>query len=210
MRTDERITRAMGELLRRQGYAATGINALARAAEAPTGSLYHHFRGGKREIAAVALRQTGAVHIQLLPLLLDPYEDLAEGIEAAFAQAGDDMRGTGWPNMCPVGSVTAEIADVEPELREVSAEVMRDWIDKGTAYFTARGLTPPAAAEFTHAVLAALEGAFVMARGLRTEAPFHAAGRTLAAHVRTLAREEGAGVREEDAAVRAEGAVAGS
>ncbi|MDT0424851.1 MULTISPECIES: TetR/AcrR family transcriptional regulator [Streptomyces] len=195
MRTDERITRAMGELLRRQGYAATGINALARAAEAPTGSLYHHFRGGKREIAAAALRQTGAVYIELLPLLLDPYEDLAEGIEAALAQAGENMRDTGWANMCPVGSVTAEVADVEPQLRAVSAEVMRDWLDKGTAYFARRGLTAEAAREFTHAVLAALEGTFVLARALRTLDPFHAAGRALAAHVRALARAEDAAVR---------------
>ncbi|WP_254667014.1 TetR/AcrR family transcriptional regulator [Streptomyces sp. SolWspMP-sol7th] len=137
----------MGELLRRQGYAATGINALARAAEALTGSLSHHFRGGKREIAVAALRQTGAVHIELLPLLLDPYEDLAEGIEAALARAGENMRDTGWANMCPVGSVTAEVADAEPELRAVSAEVMRDWLDKGTAYFAKRGLTAEAARE---------------------------------------------------------------
>ncbi|MYR29498.1 MULTISPECIES: TetR/AcrR family transcriptional regulator [unclassified Streptomyces] len=195
MRTDERITRAMGELLRRQGYAATGINALARAAEAPTGSLYHHFRGGKREIAAAALRQTGAVYIELLPLLLDPYGDLAEGIEAALAQAGENMRDTGWANMCPVGSVTAEVADVEPELRAVSAEVMRNWLDRGTAYFAKRGLTAEAAREFTHAVLAALEGAFVLARALHTLDPFHAAGRALAAHVRALARAEEAAVR---------------
>ncbi|EFG64260.1 TetR/AcrR family transcriptional regulator [Streptomyces sp. SPB074] len=196
MRTDERITRAMGELLRRQGYAATGINALARAAEAPTGSLYHHFRGGKREIAAAALRETGAVYIQLLPLLLDPYEDLAEGIEAAFAQAGENMRDTGWLNMCPVGSVTAEVATVEPELRAVSAEVMADWLAKGADYFAARGLRAEAAREFAQAVLVAMEGAFVMARGLRTQEPFRAAGRSLAAHVRTLVRDQDAAVRD--------------
>ena len=83
MTTDERIVQAMAELLRVQGYAATGLKQLAVAARAPTGSIYHHFKGGKREIAAVALRRTGAVYVQLLPLLLDPYDDLADGVEAA-------------------------------------------------------------------------------------------------------------------------------
>ena len=50
----------MAELLRVQGFAATGLQPLARAAQAPIGSIYHHFRGGKREIVAAALRQTGA------------------------------------------------------------------------------------------------------------------------------------------------------
>ena len=29
----------------------------------------------------------------------------------AFAAAADDVTDTGWPNMCPVGTVAGEIAD---------------------------------------------------------------------------------------------------
>ncbi|MGI8330447.1 TetR/AcrR family transcriptional regulator [Actinomadura scrupuli] len=186
MGTDQRIVLAMAELLRTQGYAATGMNQLARAAGAPTGSLYHHFRGGKREIAAAALRQTGAAYIQLLPLLLDDHDDLATGIEAAFAAAAADMRDTGWANMCPVGTVTGEVADTEPLLREVAAEVMRSWAEEGSRYFTGRGLSDTDARSLTFAVLTAIEGAFILARGLRSTEPFLAAGRTLAAYVASL------------------------
>jgi AcrR family transcriptional regulator len=59
-----------------QGYAATGLQQLARAAQAPIGSIYHHFRDGKRQVAAAALRQAGAAYIQLLPMLLDQHADL--------------------------------------------------------------------------------------------------------------------------------------
>ncbi|WP_369204358.1 TetR/AcrR family transcriptional regulator [Streptomyces sp. PU-14G] len=186
MNTDERIALAMAELLRKQGYAATGVNQLARAAGAPTGSLYHHFKGGKREIAAVALRQTGAAYIQLLPLVLDAHDDLASGIEALFAAAGEDMRDTGWANMCPVGTVTAETADTEPELREVAAEVMETWVDVGARYFTARGLGESDSRTVVFAVLTALEGAFLLARGLRSTEPFVATGRTIATYVVSL------------------------
>ncbi|TCO62303.1 TetR/AcrR family transcriptional regulator [Actinocrispum wychmicini] len=186
MRTDQRIVLAMAELMRRQGYAATGINQLASAAGAPTGSLYHHFKGGKREIAAAALRQTGAAYIQLLPLLLDPYDDLATGIEAAFAAAATDMRNTGWANMCPIGTVTGEVADTEPLLRAVAAEVMTAWVDEGSRYFADRGLSESDARSVTFAVLTALEGAFLLARGLRSDEPFLAAGRTVAMYVASL------------------------
>ena len=81
----------MWELLRVQGYAATGIQQLAQVAQAPTGSIYHHFRGGKREVAAAALRESGAAYIQLLPLLLDQHADLPTAIDAAFAAAADDI-----------------------------------------------------------------------------------------------------------------------
>ncbi|HEY2825813.1 MAG TPA: TetR/AcrR family transcriptional regulator, partial [Gemmatimonadales bacterium] len=181
-----RIVLAMAELLRVQGYAATGINQLVSAADAPTGSIYHHFKGGKREIAAAALRQTGAAYIELLPLLLDPHDDLAAGIEAAFVAAGEQMRGTGWMNMCPVGTVTAEVADVEPALREVAAEVMGSWVEQGSAYLVGRGLPEAGARSMIHALLGALEGAFLLARGLRTTEPFLAAGRAQAVYVASL------------------------
>jgi AcrR family transcriptional regulator len=186
MDTEDRIVLAMAELLRVQGYAATGINQLVRAADAPTGSIYHHFKGGKREVAAAALRQTGAAYIQLLPLLLDPHEDLATGIAAAFVAAGEQMQNTGWMNMCPVGTVTAEIADIEPALREVAAEVMGSWIEQGSAYLVGRGLPEVLARSVIHSLIGALEGAFLLARGLRSTEPFAAAGRAQAAYVTSL------------------------
>jgi AcrR family transcriptional regulator len=186
MRTDERIVLAMAELLRTQGYAATGINQLVEASGAPTGSIYHHFKGGKLAVAAAALRQTGAVYIQLLPLLLDPYDDLATGVEAAFAEAAEDLENTGWANLCPVGTVTGEVADTVPELREVAAKVITHWIDEGTRYFVRRGLSDADARSAIYALVSALEGAFILARGQRSREPLHAAGRATAAYVATM------------------------
>lgn len=186
VQTDERIVNAMAELLRVQGYAATGVKQLAAASGAPTGSIYHHFKGGKRDVAAAALRQTGAVYIQLLPLLLDPYPDLDTGLEAAFAAAAEDLENTGWANMCPVGAVTAEIADAEPALREVAAEVIAAWVEEGSRYLGARGLAPDDARSAMYAVLTALEGGFILARGQRSREPLLAAGRATAAYVAAM------------------------
>lgn len=186
MRTDQRIVLAMAELLRRQGYAATGMNQLVEASGAPTGSIYHHFKGGKLAVAVAALRQTGVVYIELLPLLLDPHDDLAVGIEAAFAQAAEDLETTGWANLCPVGTVTGEVADTQPELREVAAEVIAHWVDEGTRYFVRRGLSEADARSAIYALVSALEGGFILARGQRSREPLHAAGRATAAFVATM------------------------
>src|SRR5215469_2359830 len=167
----------MGELLRVRGYAATGIQQLARAAGAPTGSIYHHFRGGKREVAAVALRQAGAAYIQLLPLLLDQHADLA---------AAEDIATTGWANMCPVVTVAGEIADTEPELREVAAEVIASWVDTGSRYLASRGLSETDARAAMYALLTALEGGFLLARAQHAVDPLLAAGRAVSAYIATL------------------------
>jgi AcrR family transcriptional regulator len=186
VKTDQRIMRAMGELLRVQGYAATGIQQLARAAGVPTGSIYHHFRGGKREVAAAALRETGAAYIQLLPMLLDPHDNLATGIEAAFAAAAEDMADTGWVNLCPVATVASEIADNEPELRQVAAEVIASWVDIGSRYLAGRGLSESDARVVMYALLTALEGGFLLARAQHDVEPLLASGRAVAAYVATL------------------------
>jgi AcrR family transcriptional regulator len=186
MKTDQRIVRSMAELLRVQGYAATSIQQLAAAAGAPTGSIYHHFRGGKREVAAAALRETGAAYIQLLPMLLDRHADLATAIEAAFAAAAEDLANTGWANMCPVGTVAGEIADTEPELRQVAAEVIASWVDAGSRYLARRGLSETDARTAMYALLTALEGGFLLARAQRAVEPLLAAGRAVSAYVATL------------------------
>jgi AcrR family transcriptional regulator len=186
VKTDQRIVRAMAELLRMQGYAATGLQQLAQAAQAPIGSIYHHFRGGKREVAAAALRQTGAAYIQLLPMLLDQHADLPTAIEAAFAAAADDIENTGWANMCPVGTVAGEIAGTEPELRQVAAEVIDSWVEDGSRYLTGRGLSPADARAAMYAVLTALEGGFLLARAQHSAEPLLAAGRAVSAYIATL------------------------
>lgn len=188
--TRESILTAAAELMRHRGYAAVGMKDIATASGAPIGSLYHHFRGGKVQIAREALINAGVAYGLLIPTLIDAYTDLGVAIEGVFAQAAEDMAGTGFANMCPVASVAAEIADTVDELRDTSAAVFRGWIDGGTVYFAARGLDPQHAREVTVALIGALEGAFVLARTLRDTEPLLAAGTALARQYRGVVLTE--------------------
>jgi len=186
VKTDERIVVAMTELLRRQGYAATGIKQVVDAADAPIGSIYHHFSGGKRDVAEAALRQSGAAYGELVGMLLAPYDDIAAGIEAAFGSAAETIAENEWLNMCPVATVAGEIADTEPALPTAAAEVIDAWGEKGTALYRTRGLAEPDARALILAVVASLEGAFILARTQRSTAPIVAAGRAMGAYARSL------------------------
>ncbi|MFF3569066.1 TetR/AcrR family transcriptional regulator [Nocardia jiangxiensis] len=186
--TRARIITAATELMRRQGYGATTVKELTVTAGAPIGSLYHHFPEGKEQIAAEALRTSGAAYIQLLPLLMDPYDDLREAVPAAFTAAAADMEQSGWMNMCPVGTVAGEIADSRPALREVAAEVVESWIEQGTDYLVGRGVRRVPARELMVAMLGALEGAFILSRTLHSPEPLHAAGRAMSAQLEIALR----------------------
>jgi AcrR family transcriptional regulator len=177
--TRESILTAAAELMRHRGYAAVGMKDIAAASGAPIGSLYHHFRDGKVQIAREALVNAGAAYAMLIPSVVDAYTDLGAALEGVFDQAADDMAATGYANMCPIASVAAEVADTVEELRGVTAAVFTSWLDGGTAYFTARGLAPATARQVTVALVGALEGAFLLSRTLRDVEPLRAAGRAL-------------------------------
>ncbi|BCI52940.1 TetR family transcriptional regulator [Mycolicibacterium litorale] len=182
--TRESILTAAAELMRQRGYGAVGMKDIAAASGAPIGSLYHHFRGGKVQIAREALVNAGAAYAMLIPTVVDGYTDLGAALEGVFEQAAQDMAATGFANMCPIASVAAEVADTVEELRETSAGIFAGWLDGGTAYFTARGLPPVTARQVTLALVSALEGAFIVARTLRDTEPLLAAGRVLAPQYR--------------------------
>lgn len=156
------------------------------ASGAPIGSLYHHFPGGKSQMAREAMINAGAAYALIIPTVMAPFDDLGEAIEAAFAEAATDMAQTGFANMCPVGSIAAEVAETVEELRDASAEIFTSWLDGGTAYFVARGVTASTARDVTVALISALEGAFVLARTLRDVEPLLAAGRVLGRQYRGI------------------------
>jgi AcrR family transcriptional regulator len=171
---------AAAELMRRKGYGAFGMKDVVAASGAPIGSLYHHFPGGKAQLARAALVYAGTAYGLLIPTLVDPHDDLGEAVEALFDQAATDMAETGFANMCPVASVAAEVADTVEELRDTAAVVFTSWLDGGTAYFVSRGLPEGSARDLTVVLVGALEGAFVLARTLRDVEPLRATGRVLA------------------------------
>lgn len=181
--TRDRIVRASAELLRRQGYNATGVKQIVARAEAPFGSIYHFFPGGKEELGAAAVRSSGATYALLLPAVFDPEPDVVSGVRAFFAGAAEHLRESGYADACPIATVALEVSSASEPLREACAEVFADWIGAGAERFEAAGIAAGRARELAIALIAALEGAFVLARAQRTTEPLTVAGELVAARV---------------------------
>jgi AcrR family transcriptional regulator len=179
--TRERIVAASAELLRRQGYAATGVKQIVTAAQAPFGSIYHFFPGGKEQLGAEAIRESGKLYELLIPAVFDPAPDLVSAVRAFFAGAAEHLRETDYADACPIATVALEVSSTSEPMREACADVFDSWIAAGLPRFTAAGLDEDIAREVVIALIAALEGAFVLARATRSTEAIDVAGELMAA-----------------------------
>ena len=178
--TRERIVGASAELFRRQGYTATGVKQIVAAAQAPFGSVYHHFPGGKEELGAAAIRSSGDWYALLVPAIFDPAPDVVTAVRDFFAGAGEHLVASDFADACPIATVALEVSSTSEPLREACADVFTSWIDGLVSTFTGAGLPEARARELALTMLSALEGAFVLARALRTTEPLDAAGAAVA------------------------------
>lgn len=169
---------AGAELFRRNGYSGTGLKQIVSEANAPFGSLYHFFPGGKEQLGAEVVRSSGLAYIRLFDLFIDPAPDLISGIEAFFAAGIATLEATGYVEGCPIATVALEVASTNEPLREATADVFTAWIDAGTEKFAKFGLSSDAARTLTISVVNSLEGAFVLCRALRDTEAMAVAGAT--------------------------------
>ena len=181
--TRERIVEASAELLRLQGYNGTGVKQIVAKAQAPFGSLYHFFPGGKEQLGAEAIRRSGELYAQLLPAVFDPAPDLVTAVVDFFAGAAEHLRETDYADACPIATAALEVSSVSEPLRQACADVFDGWIAAGTQRFVAAGIEEATARELAVSMIAALEGAFVLSRALRSTEPLEIAGRLAAGGV---------------------------
>ncbi|HEY2636705.1 MAG TPA: TetR/AcrR family transcriptional regulator [Solirubrobacteraceae bacterium] len=179
--TRERLVERSAELFRRQGYVGTGVKQILAEAQAPFGSLYHHFPGGKTELAGEAIRRSGAWYGELFATIAGAAPDAPSGVRDFFAGAAETLVETDYADACPIATVALEVASTNEPLREATADVFAAWVAGGTAYFARAGLADDRARAMTVHMLAALEGAFVLSRALRSTEPLAAAGAAVVA-----------------------------
>lgn len=165
--TRDRLLTATNELFRRRGYHGTGLKEVTTAAEATTGSLYHFFPGGKAELAAAVIIESGQAYQDLFEAIADEAGDPAAAVTAFFDGAAAVLEDTDFIDVCPIGGVAREVASTDEGLRVASGQVFDGWIGAAADRFTEGGLDADEARSLAQVVVAALEGGFVLARTQR-------------------------------------------
>jgi TetR/AcrR family transcriptional repressor of lmrAB and yxaGH operons len=176
-RTRQRLISSTADLLRRQGFSATGMTQILKASGASRGSLYFHFPGGKEELVLAALREsTRRWRSSLQVLLLD--ESPENVLPAACAILAKRLEESDWQKGCPVATITLEMASTNDEVREICEEHFRLWETFLHDAF-ARRMSTREAASWATVALASIEGALLLSRAYRDSAPLIKVGQQL-------------------------------
>jgi TetR/AcrR family transcriptional regulator, lmrAB and yxaGH operons repressor len=137
--TRDRILDATIRLLRRQGYTATGIKQIVLEGDAPLGSVYHYFPGGKEQIGAEALARSGEKIRRTIERAGD-VSDLPAAINAYFTVNAERLLDSNYERGCPIATVALETASDNERIRKVCEDVFHQWQVTLTKVFVDAGI----------------------------------------------------------------------
>ncbi|MFE5208637.1 TetR/AcrR family transcriptional regulator [Streptomyces sp. NPDC056600] len=178
--TRARIRGAAATLFRRYGYSATGLKRIAAEAQAPFGSIYHFFPGGKQQLAEDMIRTTGPEYGRMVLAVLESEPDPAASLVRAFEAAADDLAAADYADACPIGTLALEVASSDEVLRAATADVFGEWVDGAAGWFGRWVPDPREARSLATSLVMMLEGAFMLSRAARDPEPLRVAGRAMA------------------------------
>lgn len=187
-RTRTRLIEATTSLLRRQGYHATGLSEIVLESGVPKGSLYHHFPGGKEELAAAGVRCGGEWIERSLRRLVDRTGSVAAGVAAFCDHYIESLERSGFRAGCPVATVTLEIAsDMEGVQREAGI-VFERVVGFIASRLEAEGVAARSARTTALVTVSGIEGALILARATRTTDALATVREQLVQHIHGLER----------------------
>ncbi|MFB8281164.1 TetR/AcrR family transcriptional regulator [Nocardia colli] len=161
----------MALLMRRRGYYATGLNEVIEASQAPKGSLYHHFPGGKEQLAGEAVTGSATVVAARIDEAFAASESVGEVLRRFAELLSRNLTRSGFRDGCPVATVTLDAAS-DSELIHLACKAgFVQWRDGISGQLQGRGYGPEEARELAVLFLSAFEGALIVARAIREVEP---------------------------------------
>ena len=161
------------QLLAEKGYAGMELRDVAERGKAPRGSIYHHFPGGKVQLAREAAELEGATIRDLIERSLEE-----RGLKQTLALFGDVFRRrvTDYPERigCPVAAVALARPE-DPELAAVATAAFQSWERPIAAALRDEGVSAKDAEAFAGLVVSTVEGALLRARAAGSQEPLDSA-----------------------------------
>jgi AcrR family transcriptional regulator len=160
-----RMVRSAAYLFRERGFSGTAFRDVIAHSGAPRGSIYHHFPGGKEQLAEEAVRYAGDyLGAGLRAATRD--DDPVAAVRSFLAWWRRVLVRSDFKAGCPIVAVT-----VESRLTDAAANAFRRWQDALAAGLVSAGATPARAARLATLIVAAVEGATILCRAHRSLAP---------------------------------------
>jgi AcrR family transcriptional regulator len=169
----ERLLDGAGRLLAERGYAGMELRDVAERGSAPRGSIYHHFPGGKAQLAAEAAELDGIRVREAIE------RSIAErGMKRTLGAFGEMFRRRAADHPERIGCPVAAAALARPEdpaLAAAATAAFQSWEGAIATALEGEGVEPVAAANFAGLVVSTIEGALVRTRAAGDHAPLDSA-----------------------------------
>lgn len=178
--TRERMLDATAALLHRHGFHGASLNRILAESGAPRGSLYHHFPGGKEQLVLEATRRGVEQVTRALEEIMTTGDPVAS-VRAFITAAAEELRLSGYVFGCPIAPIVLDLSGKPSPLAEVCREAVADWQRILREGLAAAGVATDRAASLAVTVVAAVEGALILARAERDTAPLDNIAQELAA-----------------------------
>ncbi len=169
----------MTDALQRRGLHGSGLTELLAAAQAPKGVLYHHFPGGKTELAVAAVEATVERLCVMLDDALGHGSDPAAALMAWIHGAQQRLATSDYERGCPLATIALETTADDVEIRAaLGAGFARVRVRIADGLMRA-GYEAASAGALAALLLAAYEGGLLQARAAGTPEPMTLVGEAL-------------------------------
>jgi len=170
------MVHSAGVLVRERGVHGVGLREIVAHAGGPRGSLQRYFPGGKTQLVAEALDLAGADVAADTEPKLSEARTLADAIDAVIAPWRALLVDSDFTLGCPIAATVVDAADNDP-LRERARALLAQWQDSVRDALIRFGDPESGASDHASVLLAAVEGALILARAQRSTAPLDAVQR---------------------------------
>jgi TetR/AcrR family transcriptional repressor of lmrAB and yxaGH operons len=162
--TRDRLVFAMIQALRSKGFHGVGLSEILSSAQAPKGVLYHHFPGGKSDLAVVAIQTVVNQITDGLNTVVKRSGNTAQALTAWMGSAQKRLLSSGFESGCPLATIALESTPDDAEIRAALADGFATIRSSLATALQDAGIEPKQARALAALVVSAYEGALVQAR----------------------------------------------
>ena len=166
----DRMVRSAATLVRERGVHGVGLRQIVTHADGPRGSLQRYFPGGKTQLITEALHLVGAEILRDTEAALKDATTLADAIDAILAPWRKVLLESDFTMGCPMAATVID-ASGDDRLREEARVLLEQWRASVQITLVAFGTCESTAHDDAAVLLAALEGALILARANQTTEP---------------------------------------
>ena len=171
------MIRSAAALFGSHGLTATSFSDVLADSGAPRVSIYHHFPGGKKQLAQDAIMWTSEqvlAHLRACPATTAP------GVLAWFIDLWrQSVQASGGSSGCPVAGIAIDTGAAADDLIGPARAAFAQWTALLAGQLQETGVPAHRAGPIATATLAAMEGALILCRAERSSQPLETTAQEL-------------------------------